>query len=202
MKTIGVVVLSIWLGGALILSGFYVLSDRKECINDEGIIKGILWCENQPKTQMGQSTYIFSNFIRGALWPIHAAGYFANDSTLESRFSPPQSDYSNPSEDNAGAYSCRQMMSDINEGDNAAKRRMMRHLQTEIFSKDDRRNELRLRAIATDYYGHDPSTEELRQFSAESLRLAIGACMFNPDMTVKEAYFLGANTVVPGKFSK
>ncbi|MBO9470269.1 hypothetical protein J7355_09185 [Endozoicomonas sp. G2_2] len=200
MKATGLVVLWIWLGGALLMAGFYILSDRKACIDNEGIIKGVLWCDSQPKTQLGVSAYWFTTLMKGASWPLKAADTLSSfgDAHLNDD-SPDRLSSSIGSYEQK--YSCSQLVSDINDGSEAAGNRVNARFATEIFPEDDGRNELRLKAIATDYFGHEPTVNELRRFSAESVRLSLPVCMGNPTMSVERAVFIGADSVVPGKLS-
>lgn len=180
------------------MSVYYAFSDRAECIASEGVLKGVLWCEAQPKTQQGNSIYHLINFVKGALWPIHLVRYATRNDSESSFGDGTQGVSSRAPKQNEYVYLCGELMSDFRAGDRAAKKRMLSHFRNGIFGKDDQGAVLRMKALATDHYGHEPSQQELGEFSKESFRLAIPVCMNKPSLTVKEAFFIGAESVVPG----
>lgn len=190
--------LSIWLGGAVIMSGYYVFVDRRACVQNEGFVKGLLWCESQPKTKMGESAYALSNFVKGALWPLHLGQYFFNSGNPNRQVEISSAENLGTSANMETKYSCGQFVTDIESNNPAAKQRIATQFAGGIFPEHDRKNELKLIQMATDYFGHRPSNSELKSFSAESLRLAIPACIFNRAMSVEEALFIGAESVPAG----
>lgn len=175
----------------------YILSDRVDCIDEEGVAKGLLWCGTQPKTQIERPIYYIQNFIQGSLWPIHVAQYATHIVSHQQPAHGAQKAANNADMSYGEEYLCREMMSDVRAGDALAKQRMQWHFRDGIFGKDDGGAVLRMKALATEHYGHEPSRDELGKFSAESLRLAIPVCMHKPSLTVEEAIFIGAESVAP-----
>lgn len=64
LKKLGVMLMTVWMLGALV-SGIYANYElKKQCIHDEGFFKGWLWCSQE-------SAYSFGwEMIKGFQWPV------------------------------------------------------------------------------------------------------------------------------------
>lgn len=178
MRILAGLIFSIWIGGAVIMTIFFTLSERVSCINNEGFVKGLLWCESQPRTRMEFSEHHTSNMLKGALWPLHLAQYITD----------------NEASNNNETYLCREVLEDIQAaqaGNEAAKQRAFSRFQ-EVMRVADNNWFRRLNNLASVYYGHKPSSQELTQFSGESLRLGIGICANDSSLTLEQAVLRGA----------
>lgn len=173
MKIFSIIILSLWLGGTAIMGIFYAVSDRAECINKEGFVKGLLWCESQAKTRIGVSNSHISNLIKGALWPAQAVKYFTSEAPDD-------------------IYSCRDLVADIQAGDAAEKRQVLARFKDGIFKQDDSLAIQLMKGYATQYYGHAPSRQELSNFSGQAMAAGINICANNQSLTVQQSVLLGA----------
>lgn len=191
MKTLAGIVVGIWMVGAVLMSGYYVISDRIVCIQEDGIA-GFIWCEKTGPV----SSYHFMTFMKGAFWPLYLGRYAVSLVDDENSASATTNVYKGLVSENKGAFICAEMIKNANSDG-----RVYSRINRVIF-EENKNNRIRLRQIATEYYGHVPTTQELRQYRDESIRLSIAACMFNPDWTVERAIFVGAKGVVPGKFKE
>lgn len=171
------------------MSGYYVISDRVDCIQEDGI-SGFIWCERTGPV----SSYHLKTFIKGAFWPLYLVSYTKLFFDKENSVTEATSFRGSLDSDNKSTFLCSQATKNSNSSGRAYSR-----VIRAIFKKN-RKNRIRLRQIAKEYYGHEPTKQELHQYRAESIRLAIAACIFNPEWTVEKAVFVGAKGVVPGKF--
>jgi hypothetical protein len=77
------VALVIWLGGAIGMSVYYELRLRADCIDKEGLFKGIFWCDKQPMNPAGylgtQTNFLF----RGFAWPYFLFSSADNTTAVE-----------------------------------------------------------------------------------------------------------------------
>lgn len=64
LKMVAGVILLVWFAGAFIAGIYHNIVDKHECIQNEGWVKGLLWCSNHP-----QSAFV-GNMLRGVIWPI------------------------------------------------------------------------------------------------------------------------------------
>lgn len=55
---------AVWATGALIASMYFDFDQRRQCIENEGWLKGWLWCSTETKVSF------FGNMLRGLVWPI------------------------------------------------------------------------------------------------------------------------------------
>lgn len=70
MKKIIMVLLAIWLGGAMGMSIYYDIERKSTCIRQEGFWKGWLWCSTDPKTSFELSFQRTYYLLKGFAWPI------------------------------------------------------------------------------------------------------------------------------------
>lgn len=83
MKKILTAVLTIWLGGAIVMSVYYELKLRADCIKEEGLLKGFFWCDKQPINPAGY-LWMQTNFlVRGLAWPYFL--FSSSDRTVSER---------------------------------------------------------------------------------------------------------------------
>jgi len=54
---------------SFLLSVYYEFKLRVDCVSEEGLLRGIFWCEKQPKTSAGFVSMQINFFIRGLAWP-------------------------------------------------------------------------------------------------------------------------------------
>jgi hypothetical protein len=76
IKGILVFIFSIWFIGAAGMTVYYKLDEKRMCIENEGLIKGVFWCEQTIKTKFDIASEHSSHFIKGLKWPIIL---FSND---------------------------------------------------------------------------------------------------------------------------
>lgn len=69
MKKILAAILTLWLGGAIVVSVYYELKLRVDCIKDEGLLKGFFWCDKQPMNPGGYFWMQTNFLVRGFAWP-------------------------------------------------------------------------------------------------------------------------------------
>jgi len=69
LKIFVTIIAFVWMIGAVISGLGYELERKKSCVENEGWIKGIMWCNTDPKTPLGQSSHIMGNMIKGLGWP-------------------------------------------------------------------------------------------------------------------------------------
>lgn len=69
MKKILAAILTIWLGGAIVVSVYYELKLRVDCVKEEGLLKGFFWCDKQPLNPTGYVWMQTSFLVRGFAWP-------------------------------------------------------------------------------------------------------------------------------------
>lgn len=107
LKGIITALLGIWIFGAVIAGFSYEIDRKSECVRKEGLIKGILWCETDSHTQVGQASNIMGNMIRGLAWPVRL---LADDSQASvSREAPSQTAFTKEQFENSQAamlYTC------------------------------------------------------------------------------------------------
>lgn len=70
MKKIVMLVIVVWIAGAFIVSIYYDIQRKANCIEQEGFLKGWLWCKTDPVTRMEFSGNRIELFVRGLGWPI------------------------------------------------------------------------------------------------------------------------------------
>lgn len=69
MKKVLISLSAIWLIGAVLMSVYYELQLRTDCIKQEGLIKGLFWCEQQPMNPAGYTSMQMNFLVRGFIWP-------------------------------------------------------------------------------------------------------------------------------------
>jgi len=72
MKTIqmiGIIIFSIWFFGAGMMLGVYEVERKNECIDKEGLLKGLFWCKTDPISNSEITAHIIASFIKGLAWP-------------------------------------------------------------------------------------------------------------------------------------
>lgn len=70
LKKLVVPVIFVWLAGAFGMSIYYDIQRKANCIEQEGFVKGWLWCETDPVSRMELSSNRIELFIRGLGWPV------------------------------------------------------------------------------------------------------------------------------------
>ncbi len=71
IKTIMPLLLVIWFFGALIMVVVYKFDESTSCINREGIIKGILFCDANQSNKLNLYTSYLEKLANGLKWPIY-----------------------------------------------------------------------------------------------------------------------------------
>lgn len=72
LKVIVWVLVVVWITGTGITGMYYNYAQKRQCIQDEGWVKGWFWCSTETR-------YSFTfNMLRGLLWPIDVMGSFSN----------------------------------------------------------------------------------------------------------------------------
>ncbi len=69
MKKILATILTIWFGGAILVSVYYEFKLGVDCIKEEGLLKGFFWCEKKPINPIGHISMQTNFLIRGLAWP-------------------------------------------------------------------------------------------------------------------------------------
>jgi hypothetical protein len=64
------VLFAIWFAGALIGGLYHNYTQKRQCIHDEGWLKGWLWCSTETRNTFA------NNMLRGLIWPIDLAVSF------------------------------------------------------------------------------------------------------------------------------
>lgn len=64
LPVIGGLLFAVWIFGAFVAGMYYNYAQKKQCIQDEGWLKGWLWCSIETNYSFG------ANMLRGAIWPI------------------------------------------------------------------------------------------------------------------------------------
>lgn len=70
MKKIVMPVIFVWIAGAFVMSIYYDIQRKSNCIEHEGFLKGWLWCKSDPVTRLEFSSNRIEMFVRGLGWPI------------------------------------------------------------------------------------------------------------------------------------
>lgn len=70
MKKIVMPVMFVWIAGASVMSVYYDIQRKSNCIEHEGFLKGWLWCKTDPVTRMEFSSNRMEMFVKGLGWPI------------------------------------------------------------------------------------------------------------------------------------
>lgn len=63
------------------MTGVYEYDRRSECIQREGVLKGLLWCETDYKSNEERSFGVIALFIKGLGWPLNLIS--SSESTSE-----------------------------------------------------------------------------------------------------------------------
>lgn len=71
LKIIGWIALGAWLFGAFVLALLAEVERRHDCVQDEGLIKGLLWCKTDTLDRDGGYT---KSIIKGLRWPFLLMG--------------------------------------------------------------------------------------------------------------------------------
>ncbi len=71
IKAILPLLLVIWFFGALIMVVVYKFEENKNCINHEGIIKGLLFCDANPNNKLNLYTSYLEKLANGLKWPLY-----------------------------------------------------------------------------------------------------------------------------------
>lgn len=156
------------------------LSDRANCVKHEGLIKGLFWCDSDPKTRTDIAKTHVSNFIQGTLWPIQLVRYFSGSKNAQHQ----------------EKYLCHEMISDIRSGTKTANRRMLSHFRNEIFATENSELIQKMGRYAQAYYRHNPSRLELSDFSEKSINKSKGICSDSPLLSVEQALLISAENLV------
>ena len=66
------VLVVVWIAGTSITGMYYNYAQKRQCIQDEGWVKGWFWCSTETR-------YSFAfNMLRGLVWPIEVMNSFSN----------------------------------------------------------------------------------------------------------------------------
>jgi hypothetical protein len=71
IKAVIPLLLVIWFFGALVMVVIYKVEEKKNCINQDGIIKGLLFCEASPNNKFNTYTNYLEKLANGLKWPIY-----------------------------------------------------------------------------------------------------------------------------------
>ena len=67
LQLVGGLLFFVWIGGAFIAGMYHNYAQKRQCIQDEGWLKGWLWCSTETRNSFG------FNMLRGLTWPIEVA---------------------------------------------------------------------------------------------------------------------------------
>ncbi|OUR60434.1 hypothetical protein A9Q74_13395 [Colwellia sp. 39_35_sub15_T18] len=70
IKGLAIGIFAVWILGTGLARIIYAFDDRKECIDKEGWLKGLFWCDETPKTRYGVGAYSTELWIKGLSWPL------------------------------------------------------------------------------------------------------------------------------------
>ncbi len=62
-------VFGIWLIGGIATYIYDAVDHKATCIDQEGWLKGIFWCDADPRSQTEMSSHHIADLIRAAIWP-------------------------------------------------------------------------------------------------------------------------------------
>lgn len=71
LKILGLLVGLVWFVGAVAMTFVYEYDRRFECVQNEGWLKGLLWCETDYKSKEQLAVNHMGLFIKGLGWPLH-----------------------------------------------------------------------------------------------------------------------------------
>ncbi len=64
-----------WIGGAFFAGLYFNFDQKRQCIKDEGWVKGYLWCSTETRTSF------VGNMLQGLLWPVYVFGKSSHPSS-------------------------------------------------------------------------------------------------------------------------
>lgn len=67
LKGAGALGFCVWIGGAAVAGFYYNFDQKRQCIHDEGWLKGWFWCSSESRHSFA------ANMLRGLLWPMGIA---------------------------------------------------------------------------------------------------------------------------------
>jgi len=82
MKGLLVIILSIWITGAGVMTLIYEYERKVDCVEREGIVKGLIWCDTDATTQLEMGVSHFSMMIKGLGWPFRLFANNEHEKTL------------------------------------------------------------------------------------------------------------------------
>lgn len=82
-KLLGASLMVIWIAGTAVTYIYDASIHRKACINEEGSIKGLLWCSKDHLNHVDLSITSTSNMISAAMWPYRSYRHLTHSITNE-----------------------------------------------------------------------------------------------------------------------
>ena len=70
IKIMGYGIFALWFFGAAIMMCVYEIERKHECIDTEGWVKGLIWCESDVISNSDTANRQLTFFIKGLNWPI------------------------------------------------------------------------------------------------------------------------------------
>lgn len=83
LQLVGGALLAIWISDAFIAGLYHNYAQKRQCIQDDGWLKGWLWCSTETR-----NTFTF-NTLRGLIWPIEIARQFSSTVPLTKQVAAP-----------------------------------------------------------------------------------------------------------------
>ena len=100
LRIIGGLLLAVWIGGAVIAGMYHNYTQKRQCIEDEGLLKGWLWCSAETRNSFG------FNMLRGVIWPIEVVRTSSAASAEQTSGSPRMSQKQFDTSHFGAVYSC------------------------------------------------------------------------------------------------
>ena len=100
LKLIGGLLFVVWIGGAFIAGMYHNYAQKRQCIEDEGWLKGWLWCSTETRNSFG------FNMLRGLVWPIEVARTSSSAPKEQASGSPRMTQKQFDSSRTGTVYSC------------------------------------------------------------------------------------------------